>query len=81
MLTRIFTLDPLCLRQAIAATFARRDTAIPALVPGGLSDAFATDPVAEAMGRVCKQPCRRVPEASVVVADIRQQLETFLGPT
>ena len=64
MLTRIFTLDPLRLRQAIAATFARRDTAIPALVPGGLSDAFATDPVAEATGRVCKQRCPRVPGAS-----------------
>ena len=43
MLTRTFTLDPLRLRQAIAATFARRVTAIPALVPDGLSDAFATD--------------------------------------
>ena len=49
MLTRTFTLDPLRLRQAIAATFARRVTAIPALVPDGLSDAFATDPAKQGL--------------------------------
>ena len=44
MLTSAFELDPERLRRAILATFARRSTAIPAEVPDGLSDAFATDP-------------------------------------
>ena len=44
MLTSAFELDQERLRRAILATFARRSTAIPAEVPDGLSDAFATDP-------------------------------------
>lgn len=44
MLTSTFDLEPARLRRAIAATFVRRGTAIPAEVPDGLSDAFAADP-------------------------------------
>ncbi len=44
MLIDSFELKPRRMRQAIVATFARRSTAIPAEVPDGLSDAFATDP-------------------------------------
>jgi predicted nucleotidyltransferase component of viral defense system len=44
MLTSTFYLDPDRMRQAIAATFARRNTVIPNQVPDGLSDAFASDP-------------------------------------
>lgn len=43
MLTSTFGLDPERMRQAISATFARRNTAIPNQVPDGLSDAFAGD--------------------------------------
>jgi hypothetical protein len=43
MLLGAFDLEPEQLRQAIVATFARRATVIPAEVPDGLSDAFASD--------------------------------------
>jgi hypothetical protein len=43
MLLNALDLEPERLRQAIVATFARRDTVIPAEAPDGLSDAFATD--------------------------------------
>jgi len=43
MLLNSFDLEPERLRQAIVATFARRDTLIPAEAPDGLSDAFASD--------------------------------------
>ena len=43
MLLSSFTVEPQRLRQAIAATFARRNTEIPASVPDGLSDEFAGD--------------------------------------
>lgn len=44
MLTSAFEFDRERLRRAIVATFARRDTAMPALLPEGLSDDFAADP-------------------------------------
>ena len=44
MLTSAFELEPERLHRAIVATFARRNTVIPAEVPDGLSDAFADDP-------------------------------------
>jgi hypothetical protein len=43
MLLNAFDLEPERLRQAIAATFGRRGTLIPAEAPDGLSDAFASD--------------------------------------
>ncbi|MDP9124651.1 MAG: nucleotidyl transferase AbiEii/AbiGii toxin family protein [Pseudomonadota bacterium] len=43
MLLTAFDLEPERLRQAVVATFARRGTAIPAEVPDGLSDEFASD--------------------------------------
>ncbi len=43
MLTRTFALDPVRLRRAVDATFARRGTSPLASVPEGLSDAFAAD--------------------------------------
>ncbi len=39
-----FSFDPKRLARAIAATFARRTTAIPETPPDALTDAFATDP-------------------------------------
>lgn len=44
MLTNTVELEPERLRRAIAATFERRNTAVPSAVPDGLSDAFAEDP-------------------------------------
>lgn len=38
------SIDGMELTDAIAATFARRETAIPAAVPAGLSEQFCTDP-------------------------------------
>jgi len=45
MLLRTFEIDPGRLRQAIKATFDRRDTPVPTTVPHGLSDAFAVDAI------------------------------------
>jgi predicted nucleotidyltransferase component of viral defense system len=44
LLTGEFEVDPERLRRVIAATFARRATAIPTKAPDGLSEAFATSP-------------------------------------
>ena len=43
LLLRDDTLDDAELQQAVEATFARRQTAIPGTMPIGLSDAFASD--------------------------------------
>ena len=82
MLMSTFALDLERLNRAIKATFARRNTAIPALVPDGLSDAFATDPAKQKQwDAFASNLAGEFPELRVVVAGIRQQLETFLGPT
>jgi hypothetical protein len=41
----VLYLDEASLTQAIAATFARRETAVPVDAPEGLTDAFAKDPL------------------------------------
>jgi hypothetical protein len=43
LLLRDDTLDDAELQQAVEATFARRQTAMPSAIPIGLSDAFASD--------------------------------------
>lgn len=43
-LARMFEFDGETLRDAIAATFERRQTPLPAKVPAGLTDAFTSDP-------------------------------------
>jgi len=45
LLARRFDFQGERLAQAIAATFARRNTEVPATVPVGLSKGFATDPI------------------------------------
>ena len=47
-LAREGALDLNRLAKAIAATFARRKTALPAVVPSGLSDEFARDATSQA---------------------------------
>ena len=80
MLLSTFELEPERMRQAIAATFARRNTVVPAEVPAGLSDAFAADPAKQrqwdAFGRNLSGP---VPGFSPVVSKLRQRLEIFLA--
>ena len=82
MLMSTFALDPDRLRKAVVATFARRNTAVPALIPDGLSDAFAADPAKQRQWvAFASNLAGKLPELPVVVADLRGQLETFLGST
>ena len=82
MLTSAFVLDPGRLRRAIVATFARRNTAVPAPVSVGLSATFATDPGKrrqwDAFARNLAGP---VPGFDLVVSDLRQRLAVFFAPT
>lgn len=48
MLQRGFAIDAVRLQRAIEATFARRRTAVPPMMPEGLSDAFDNDPTKRA---------------------------------
>lgn len=81
MLTGAFELEPARLRRAIAATFARRNTAIPTEVPDGLRDSFAADAGKQrqwdAFARNLSGP---VPAFGLVVGDLRQRLTAFLAP-
>ena len=82
MLTSAFEIEPERLRRAIAATFARRSTVIPAVVPDGLSDAFAADPGKQrqwdAFARTLSGP---VPELRLIVSELRQRMAVFLVQT
>lgn len=75
MLTNTIELEPERLRRAIAATFERRNTAVPLAVPDGLSDAFAEDPSKlrqwEAFARNLSG---RAPDFRAMVAQLRQRL-------
>ena len=79
MLTSSFEIDPERLRRAIVATFARRSTVIPAEVPDGLSDAFATDPGKQRQwDAFASNLSGQAPEFDVMVRELRQKLSTFL---
>ncbi len=82
MLTSAFESDRERLRRAIVATFARRGTAIPSLIPDGLSDDFAADPGKlrqwAAFARNLSGP---VPEFSAMVAQLRDRFAPYLAPT
>jgi predicted nucleotidyltransferase component of viral defense system len=79
MLTSTFDLEPERMRQAIAATFARRNTLVPVQVADGLSEAFANDPAKQrqwtAFVRDLSGP---VPGLDRIVGDLRQKLMVFL---
>jgi predicted nucleotidyltransferase component of viral defense system len=81
MLTSAFELDPVRLRRAIVATFARRKTVVPAEIPDGLNEAFAADPGKErqwdAFARNLSGP---IPGFGLVVSELRQKLGAFLVP-
>jgi predicted nucleotidyltransferase component of viral defense system len=68
------------LRRAIVATFARRSTVIPAEVPDGLSDAFATDPGKQRQwDAFARNLSGTIPGFGLVVSELRQRLAGFLA--
>lgn len=81
MLTSTFDLDPDRMRQAITATFARRNTAVPNQVPDGLGDAFADDPAKQRQWRAFVQNLSgQAPDLAQVVAGLRRRLMPVLLP-
>ena len=80
MLTGAFEIDPERLRRAIAATFARRSTAIPVEVPDGLSDSFATDSGKQRQwDAFTRNLSGTTPELRLVVSELRHRLAGFLA--
>ena len=79
MLLNAFDLEPERLRQAIVATFARRGTLIPAEVPDGLSDGFASDAGKhrqwETFARNLSSP---TPGLDLIITTLRQNLMALL---
>ena len=82
MLTSTFEIDPERLRRAIAATFARRNTVVPAVVPDGLTDAFAADPAKQRQWDAFRRNLSgSTPALDRIVGGLRQRLAVFLTPT
>ena len=81
MLTSAFEIEPVRLRRAIVATFARRKTVIPSIVPDGLSNAFPADLGKQlqwdAFARNLSGP---TPSLSLVVDELRLRLTDFVTP-
>ena len=81
MLTNAFDLEPERLRRAIAATFARRNTEIPASVPDGLSDVFSADPGKQRQwDAFARTLSGQVPKLDPVVRELRKRLMVFIAP-
>ena len=81
MLTNAFDLEPERLRRAIAATFARRNTEIPASVPDGLSDVFSADPGKQRQwDAFARTLSGQVPKLDPVVRELRKRLMVFTAP-
>ena len=67
-------------RHALAATFERRKTALPANVPTGLSESFAQDPTKRAQWGAFLGKNRLVaPPLEVVIAEVRKFIEEPLA--
>jgi len=80
MLTSAFDIEHERLRRAIVATFARRSTVIPAEVPDGLSDAFATDPGKQRQwDAFARSLSGTIPGFGFVVSELRLRLAGFLA--
>jgi hypothetical protein len=80
MITTAFALEPERLRRAIAATFARRQTAIPSQIPEGLSDDFAQDPgKLRQWAAFAQNVSGTTPNFGVLVAQLRERLARYLG--
>lgn len=75
MLTGAFEIDPERLRRAVVATFARRNTSIPAEVPDGLSDSFAADPGKQRQwDAFARNLSGAAPRLAAIVSDLRERL-------
>jgi len=82
MLTSAFEIEHERLRRAIVATFSRRGTVIPTVVPDGLSDAFATDPGKRRQWDAFRRNLSgSTPALGRIVGDLRQRLGIFLVPS
>lgn len=78
MLTSAFELEPERLRRAIVATFARRNTEIPASVPDGLSAAFSADVSKQRQWNAFATLLTgQVPDLDRVVRALRKRLMVF----
>jgi predicted nucleotidyltransferase component of viral defense system len=81
MLMSSLTVEPERLRQAIVATFARRNTEIPAQVPDGLSDEFAADVSKQRQwDAFAKNLSGEAPEFDGVVRELRERLMLLAAP-
>ena len=80
MLTSAFEIEHERLRQAIVATFSRRSTVIPTVVPDGLSDEFATDPGKQRQwDAFARNLSGTIPGFGLVVSELRHRLLDLLG--
>ena len=78
MLIDSFELEPARMRRAIEATFARRNTEIPASVPDGLSDEFCADAGKQRKwDAFARTLIGQVPELDRVVRELRKKLMVF----
>ena len=78
MLMSAFEIEPERLRRAISATFARRNTVIPTVVPDGLSAAFAADPGKQRQWNAfARNLSVSAPEFGLVVGELQQRLAGF----
>ena len=75
MLQRGFKIDEARLQRAIAATFARRRTDLPATTPEGLSDAFADDPSKQAQWNAF---VRNLSAPGPTLAEVVKDLQAWL---
>ena len=67
-------------RHALAATFERRQTALPANVPTGLSESFAQDPTKRAQwGAFLGKNRLTAPPLEIVIAEIWKFIEEPLA--
>jgi Nucleotidyl transferase AbiEii toxin, Type IV TA system len=82
MLMNTFKIAPARRRRAIVATFACRRTAIPAVVPDGLCEAFAADPAKQRQwDAFARELSGQIPGIAFIVADLRLRLTGFLVPS
>lgn len=80
-LTQRATLDPTVLLQAIAATFARRETPLPQSLPMGLSDMFAKDPSKQKQWAAFLHKNKlQAPPLDTLVSELRAVLWLQTGP-
>jgi len=79
-LARENAMDAKQLAQAINATFARRGTPLPLLLPVGLTDAFAHDPTKQTQWKAFLRKSRlTAPDLGEVVAEIAAYSQTPLS--